>query len=74
MPESWLSHLGRVLMAILLGATLLIPVLIVHIVKTLIPRFVATFFGITFFLVALFGLTRAKTVEVFIAGATYVRS
>jgi len=59
-------------MSCVLGITLLVPVVMVESIRPLVYRFVATFFGITFFLLTLFGLTRAKTVEVFIAGATYV--
>lgn len=58
-------------MSCLLGITLFVPVVVVESIRPLIPRFVATFFGTTFFILVLSWLTRAKTVEVLIVFFRY---
>jgi hypothetical protein len=59
-------------MSCFLGLTIIIPVIAVESINRLVPRIVASFFGTTVFIALLSFVTKARTVEMFIAGATYV--
>jgi hypothetical protein len=68
--EVWLAAIGRVLMAWLLGMAIIAPVVIVDSIHHLVARSFATFLGTTFFIGLLAFVTKARTVELFLAGAT----
>jgi hypothetical protein len=57
-------------MSCLLGLTIIIPVIVVEKIHELVPRIIGSFFGTTAFIALLSFVTKAKTVEMFIAGAT----
>jgi hypothetical protein len=68
--EIWLSAISRTLFALLLGLVIVGPVIIVDRLHHIIARSVATCMGTTFFIALLAFITKAKTVEMFLAGAT----
>lgn len=70
MVEPLLSLLGRLLMACSLAVALFIPLVIVQSIRPVVPRFLATFVGVTSNTVLLSWLTCANTFEMYLAGAT----
>ena len=62
----------RILLTPLITLLLLTPVVICNFVRTLTPRLVIIVIATTGFIAVLSGLTRARTVELIVAGATYV--
>jgi hypothetical protein len=60
----------HLIMAGLLGLIIVVPAVVVDSLRVLTTRFIATFLGTTFFIVMLSLLTKAKSVEIFIAAAT----
>jgi hypothetical protein len=68
--EGWTSTISRSVMSCLLGLAIIIPVIVVESIHKLVPRIVASFFGTTVFIALLSLVTKARTVEMFIAGAT----
>ncbi|KAJ5025054.1 hypothetical protein J3E73DRAFT_192415, partial [Bipolaris maydis] len=69
--EGWANAISRLIMSCLLGLAIIVPVIVVERINKLVPRIVASFFGTTAFIALLSFVTKAKTVEMFIAGATY---
>ena len=57
-------------MALLLGSVIIAPVVIVDSIHHVVARSFTTFLGTSFFIGLLAVVTRAKTVELFLAGAT----
>lgn len=70
MPDGWANAISRSMMSCFLGLTIMTPVIAVESIHRLVPRIVASFFGTTAFIALLSFVTKAKTVEMFIAGAT----
>ncbi|KAF2799729.1 hypothetical protein K505DRAFT_230418, partial [Melanomma pulvis-pyrius CBS 109.77] len=68
---SWSNFVGRVLITGSLALIVFIPVLIVANLHHQTSRLFATFLGNMFFIALLSFMTKARTVEIFIAGATY---
>ncbi|KAH7552747.1 hypothetical protein BM1_08698 [Bipolaris maydis] len=68
--EGWANAISRLIMSCLLGLAIIVPVIVVERINKLVPRIVASFFGTTAFIALLSFVTKAKTVEMFIAGAT----
>jgi hypothetical protein len=70
LPDVWANIISRSVMSCFLGLTIIVPVIAMESIKKLVPRLVASFFGTTAFIALLSFVTKAKTVEMFIAGAT----
>jgi hypothetical protein len=57
-------------MSCFLGLTIITPVIAVDNIHKIVSRIIASFFGTTVFIALLSFVTKARTVEMFIAGAT----
>jgi hypothetical protein len=68
-------HLAtRILIAWILVAILPVPIVIMQAISSNLPRVLCTFFAMLFLLVGISCFSNARTAEIFIAAATYVRS
>jgi hypothetical protein len=72
LPEAILGLIGRLMMACLLGLLIFTPVVIVECMQHTVSRFLATLIGTIVFVAGASLVTKARSVEVFAAGATYV--
>jgi uncharacterized membrane protein YkgB len=70
LPDGWANAISRSTMSYFLGLTIIIPVIIVESIHRPVPRIIASFFGTTAFIALLSFITKARTVEMFVAGAT----
>jgi hypothetical protein len=70
LPSSFLGRVGRPLLAIILVLLLFVPVVVVGALPKLVARLVVTLLASSIFIIVLSMLTKARTVEVFMAGAT----
>lgn len=70
-PASSITRAARILMAPFIIVLLLMPVIICSFVNSLTARLVVITIATTGFMVVLSGLTKTRTVELAVAGATY---
>ena len=70
-PMSIISNLARSIIAALTIVVQLIPIVVLHVVTSTVPRFVVIFASAMLFVSTITIVSKASMAEVFVAGATY---